>query len=76
MKIRIALLGNRAVACREAQISAPAKRVKKTRKIRATSLFLLCFIRRGCGRVLHHLPASNRPGNYVRCSRLQAAGLA
>jgi len=29
-----------------------------------------------CGRVLHHLPAFNRQGNYVRCLRLQAVDLA
>ena len=36
----------------------------------------LCFIDASCRRVLRRLRASNRPGNCVRCFRLQAADLA
>lgn len=46
---------------------------------RMTGLDLLTVNYRGSGPalpVLRHLPASNRPGNCLRCSRLQAADLA
>ena len=64
-------------ATAEAQMSAPAKRVKKTRKMSGKRRCVDCvLIDASCRRVLRHLPASNRPGNCVRCSRLQAADLA
>jgi len=64
-------------ATAEAQMSAPAKRVKKTRKMSGKRRCFDCgLIDASCRRVLRHLPASNRPGNCVRCSRLQAADLA
>jgi hypothetical protein len=51
---------------------APAKYVKKAKKDHCKRRCLIVhLIHARCGRVLHHLPASNRPGNYVRCSRLQ-----
>jgi hypothetical protein len=60
-------------AIAEAQISAPAKRVKKTRKMSGKHRCFDCgLIDASCRRVLRHLPASNRLGNCVRYSRLQA----
>jgi hypothetical protein len=64
-------------ATAEAQMSAPAKRVKKTRKMRGKRRCFDCvLIDASCRRVPRHLPASNRLGNCVRCSRRQAADLA
>ena len=53
-------------------MSAPCQtREKGARKTSGKRRCLDCVLIEGsCRRVLRHLPASNRPGNCVRCSRL------
>jgi len=64
-------------ATAEAQMSAPAKRVKKPRKISGKRRYFDCVLSdASCRRVLRHLLGFNRPGNCIQCSRLQAAELA